>query len=196
MHCRPRGMISVPPSIPWRRIADAANRVGVCATILIAAIVLPGCGADHEVEPICPRVATIAGLMIDAPSFGASYGDELPLLLDVCPELLECETFRMRSTRDRADPVDCSAEPGTENGSCELRVDDTLHLRFELHSSVEALQGESEVRVTLRREDGTPFAETAGQVRFEVTYTPPEGCGPPAFLGQLELEPEGWFAVP
>ena len=66
-------MSCVPPSIPGYRFASGANGVGVHATVLLAASALTGCGAEDATEPVCPAVAYISVMTIDAPGFGARY---------------------------------------------------------------------------------------------------------------------------
>jgi hypothetical protein len=168
----------------------------IVAGILAATIAVAGCGAESAPDPFCTRLGTFSVMLIEAPGFGTSYGDALPLLVDVCPRFLECETFRVRPVVERAEPIDCLAEPGTTNWRCELDADGTLQMDFELPYPVDWLQGEREVRVTLRTEDGTPFAENAERVLFEAQYRRGEACGQSHAIARLELDADGWLGLP
>jgi hypothetical protein len=156
---------------------------------LLLCLVAQGCGDAAPPEPVCSRVGYFSVMSIDLLGFGAQFGGAIPLLLDACPEDLECETVRLR-------PSDCQAEPASQDGRCDLGADGALHVELELPYPVDVVGGEHELGIFLRREDGTPFAAATSEVLLDVQYADGERCGPTHALGRLEIGPDAWSAGP
>ena len=166
------------------------------ASIGISACLVTGCGAEDPPEPICNRAAYFSVVTIDLPGFSAGYGGELPLLLDVCPRGLECETVRMRPAADPAEQVDCSAEPGSSEFRCEIGNGGALQLQVQLPYPPEMLEDDRELEINLRREDGTPFAEAHAEMHMELQYGRGEECGVSHAMGHVDIDAGAWSAVP
>ena len=102
----------------------------------------------------------------------------------------------MRPGTDPAEQVDCRPEPGSSEFRCEVGNGGALQLRIQLPYPPEVLDGDRELEITLRREDGTPFAEAHAEMHLELQYERGEDCGASHAEGHVAIDVGAWSAVP